>query len=217
LRRLREAAGLRTVPVEVCDAEGGYAGRGFGVEMVPFAEFLEGCVDGGGGGGGGGGALRYLAQHDLFSQVPALRCDVAVPDYACEGGLGDEPLLQAWLGPMGTVSNLHWDRARNILVQVAGAKWFRLFPPAAGPALHAAPPPLGNTSALPVEALRDPVPGSCGAGGAKWARDFPLYAAGGAGAPLEGTLLPGDALYIPPGWWHALEALTPSFSVSCWW
>jgi hypothetical protein len=223
VRHLHEAAGRRTVPVEVCDAGGGYMGGGFCIKMMPFADFLDACVGGdggsgggaGGGGGGGGGGLRYLAQHDIFSQVPALRCDVAVPDYACDG---DEPLLQAWLGPAGTLSNLHWDRAHNILVQVAGAKRFRLFPPAAGAALYAAPPPLDNTSALPADALRAPVPGGEGcAAGQRWEAAFPLYARGAAGAPVEGVLLPGDGLYIPPLWWHALEALTPSFSVSCWW
>ena len=172
----------------------------------------------GAGAGAGGSSLRYLAQHDIFSQIPQLRRDVAVPDYACAGEGAGEPLLQAWLGPAGTVSNLHWDRARNILVQVVGAKRFRLFPPAAGAALHAAPPPLENTSLLPVAALREPVPGGEGcAAGERWAAAFPRYAAGGAGAPIEGVLLPGEGLYIPPGWWHALEALTPSCSVSCWW
>ncbi|KAK2076674.1 hypothetical protein QBZ16_005434 [Prototheca wickerhamii] len=27
----------------------------------------------------------------------------------------------------------------------------------------------------------------------------------------------GDALYIPPGWWHYVKATTTSFSVSFWW
>jgi hypothetical protein len=214
LGRLRALAGRRTVPVELCDE--GYMGGGFAVEMAPLAAFLD-ALAAGGGGGGSGGPLRYLAQHDLFSQVPALRRDVAVLDFACEGGGGGEPLLQAWLGPAGTVSNLHWDRARNLLAQVVGAKRFRLFPPHAAAALHAAPPPLENTSLLPLAALREPAPGGGGGGGGEWAAAFPRYARGEAGAPVEGVLLPGDVLYIPPGWWHTLEALTVSCSVSCWW
>ena len=34
---------------------------------------------------------------------------------------------------------------------------------------------------------------------------------------VDATLTPGDALYIPPGWWHRVSAATPSFSVSFWW
>ena len=28
---------------------------------------------------------------------------------------------------------------------------------------------------------------------------------------------PGDMLFIPPRWWHHVESLTPSFSISFWW
>ena len=34
---------------------------------------------------------------------------------------------------------------------------------------------------------------------------------------IDATLYPGDALYIPPGWWHRVKAATVSFSVSYWW
>lgn len=34
---------------------------------------------------------------------------------------------------------------------------------------------------------------------------------------LEAFLGPGDMLYIPPGWWHHVRSLAPSFSVSFWW
>ena len=34
----------------------------------------------------------------------------------------------------------------------------------------------------------------------------------------QDTLLrPGDMLYIPPGWWHYVQSLSVSFSVSFWW
>ena len=28
---------------------------------------------------------------------------------------------------------------------------------------------------------------------------------------------PGECLYIPAGWWHYIESLTTSYSVSFWW
>jgi len=39
-----------------------------------------------------------------------------------------------------------------------------------------------------------------------------------ADAPFRDCLLrPGQMLYVPPGWWHYVRALTISFSVSFWW
>jgi len=33
---------------------------------------------------------------------------------------------------------------------------------------------------------------------------------------LEGTLLPGDVLFIPKGWWHYLRSSERSISLTCW-
>lgn len=33
----------------------------------------------------------------------------------------------------------------------------------------------------------------------------------------EAILGPGECLYIPLGWWHYVESVTASFSVSFWW
>lgn len=33
---------------------------------------------------------------------------------------------------------------------------------------------------------------------------------------LCATLAPGDMLFFPPGWWHAMRAEETSFSVSMW-
>jgi ribosomal protein L16 Arg81 hydroxylase len=33
---------------------------------------------------------------------------------------------------------------------------------------------------------------------------------------MVATMGPGDMLYIPPGWWHAMRSESESFSVSIW-
>jgi ribosomal protein L16 Arg81 hydroxylase len=33
---------------------------------------------------------------------------------------------------------------------------------------------------------------------------------------ISATLEPGDLLFFPPGWWHAMRSEDPSFSVSMW-
>ena len=48
----------------------------------------------------------------------------------------------------------------------------------------------------------------------KQARAFPAF----SGAPFSDAVLePGDALYVPPGWFHYVQSVTSSFSVSFWW
>ena len=46
---------------------------------------------------------------------------------------------------------------------------------------------------------------------------FPRYAEAAATAQ-QATLEPGDAIYIPYHWWHAVDSLEPvSFFVNYWW
>ena len=71
----------------------------------------------------------YLAQHQLFEQIPSLRKDIMTPDY-CSLLLSDEEddpnaasvATNAWFGPAGTVSPLHNDPFHNLLAQVVGSK-----------------------------------------------------------------------------------------------
>lgn len=163
--------------------------------------------------------VGYLAQHALLEQVPALAADVLLPDYCSlstepdsdeeEGEGGDArgrerpaPRANVWLGPGGTVSPLHYDPEHNLLAQVVGTKYVRLYAPEEGPRLYPHTDGLHKVSSQ----IRD-------------VHDvdhdrFPLF----AGARyLDCWLRAGDMLYIPPRWWHYVESLQPSCSVSFWW
>ncbi|KAK9321485.1 hypothetical protein V1517DRAFT_326249 [Lipomyces orientalis] len=79
----------------------------------------------------------YLAQHDLLLQVDPLRADILTPDLIHSATFGRRDtsatkmtLLNAWVGPAGTISPLHTDPHDNILVQVVGYKYVRLYPAA---------------------------------------------------------------------------------------
>ncbi|APA09111.1 hypothetical protein SS1G_03005 [Sclerotinia sclerotiorum 1980 UF-70] len=178
----------------------------------------------------------YLAQHNLFSQIPTLRNDIRIPDYcytspppphpSCSPSLKekyaqtrelDEPLLNAWFGPPGTISPLHTDPYHNILAQVVGRKYLRLYPPRETPRLYARGVEEGgvdmsNTSAVDIGVL-------AGWDGSETEqenerRKFPMVK---EARHWDCVLEEGEVLYIPVGWWHYVRGLSTSFSVSFWW
>ena len=125
LEYLRGVAGGRTVPVEL----GQYSADAFSQRLLTLSAFIDEHVV-----APRGSRVGYLAQHELLTQVPELADDVGVPDYCLE-----EPVVNAWFGPGGTVSPLHYDPQHNLLAQVVGAKLVRLFAAADSVAPHALP------------------------------------------------------------------------------
>ncbi|RZB74442.1 lysine-specific demethylase JMJ30-like [Glycine soja] len=190
---LLRVAGDRTVPVEVGK---NYLCTEWKQELITFSEFLQriksdSCSPGG---------PTYLAQHPLFDQINELRKDIFIPDYCFTGG-GELRSLNAWFGPAGTVTPLHHDPHHNILAQVVGKKYIRLYSsslseelsPHSGTMLH-------NSSQVDLDDMDE--------------KKFPKV------QDLEFVdciLEEGEMLYIPPKWWHYVRSLTTSFSVSFWW
>ena len=126
------------------------------------------------------------------------------PEY-CALGDGDVHSVNAWLGPPGTVTPLHTDPHPNLLCQVRGVKYVRLYPPSETPRMYPHQSGL-NTNSSRVDLRR--------AGCASFHSDFPEFE---RACGHECALQPGDALFIPPGWWHYVEACSASVSVSFWW
>ncbi|KAL1594611.1 hypothetical protein SLS60_010372 [Paraconiothyrium brasiliense] len=186
----------------------------------------------------------YLAQHDLFAQIPSLRADIAVPDFCYTAPAPPlsnpshvkdvqelaDPLLNAWFGPADTISPLHTDPYHNILAQVVGYKYVRLYAPAETPRLYprgteADGVDMSNTSCVDLEGAMEAWPEiSCwghrdGGGGDEGEEQQvrELYGGFREARYVEGVLGPGECLYVPVGWWHYVRSLTASFSVSFWW
>ena len=201
--------GRRLVPVELGRS---YIDDDWNQTIIPFSEFLDRYVSRSDIG------LAYLAQHDLFAQIPSLRNDIYIPDlcYSSPPVTNgkpvvqlEEPLLNAWFGPAGTISPLHTDPYHNILCQVVGKKYVRLYSPDQTSSLYPRDIEDGidmsNTSRIPLELIEM----SMGADD-----DFPLF---DEAQYIETILYEGDSLYIPAGWWHYVRSLSISFSVSFWW
>ncbi|KAM3598485.1 uncharacterized protein V6R79_018634 [Siganus canaliculatus] len=192
---LRSVAGCRTVPVEVGSR---YTDEEWSQTLLTVNEFIDRYIlnkD-------GGKAVGYLAQHQLFDQIPELKEDIRLPDYCCLGeGDEDNITINAWFGPGGTVSPLHQDPQQNFLAQVVGSKYIRLYSPEDTDKLYPHQSQLlHNTSQVEVENPDT--------------ERFPEFAQ----APYQECVLqPGDVLFIPVRHWHYVRSLELSFSVSFWW
>ena len=142
----------------------------------------------------------YLGSTELEGSFPGLR---KMNDL----GLGaQDPLVSLWLGNRARVS-AHFDLPDNIACVVAGRRRFTLFPPEQVGNLYIGPldlTPAGQPVSLVDVANPDLV-------------RFPRFAQALDHAQTA-ELLPGDAVFIPSQWWHAVEALEPiSALVNFWW
>ncbi|KAF7716091.1 Uncharacterized protein PECH_006548 [Penicillium ucsense] len=297
--------GRRLVPVEVGRS---YTDEEWGQKIMEFGEFLDkyvfqGELDFGkkhphgtsqpeehGENGQGEVEIGYLAQHDLLSQVPALRKDIGIPDWCYIDPPGPErgtplystmkrqepssasasharssasetaredapratnspendsdedslmkcpkdPIINTWMGPSWTISPLHHDSYHNVLVQVVGAKYIRLYSPhtpasqihprgeewvashdekESQPVTDGEPAKrlidMSNTSKVDVSAIElSPAEAD------QWEEMWPGFMS----APyVETVLKEGECLYIPLGWWHYVRGLKAGVSVSFWW
>ncbi|KAA8549559.1 hypothetical protein F0562_001423 [Nyssa sinensis] len=195
---LKRVAGYRTVPVEVGR---NYLHPEWKQELITFSQFLEriqsnDCTSAG---------PTYLAQHPLFDQIQELRKDIIIPDYCFAGG-GELRSLNAWFGPAGTVTPLHHDPHHNILAQVIGKKYIRLYPASLSEELYPhTESMLSNSSQkmmlkVDLENIDE--------------KEFPKVQ---ELEFMDCILEEGEMLYIPPKWWHYVRSLTKSLSVSFWW
>jgi len=129
-------------------------------------------------------------------------------------GFGDENMLHAlpgvvpnfWLGNALTVP-VHHDHPYNLACVVAGRRRFTLF----------APDQVGNLYIGPLEHTPSGAPISVVHPGAPDFERYPRYRAALAARRVV-ELAPGDALYIPPLWFHQVEALEKvNLLVNYWW
>lgn len=120
---------------------------------------------------------------------------------------GFEPITQPrfWIGARGQFVALHNDPFRNMIALFAGRKRVLLFPPEELPHLYPAPfdKRIGGAIASLVDVFEPDV------------RTFPLFEK--ALEQLKVAILePGEFLYMPPLWWHAVEGEGFNVGLNCW-
>jgi ribosomal protein L16 Arg81 hydroxylase len=102
--------------------------------------------------------------------------------------------LFLWFGPAGSVTPLHHDTMNVLLAQVLGRKLITLIPSFE---THLVYNHIGVYSAVDCEAP-----------------DYDRYPLFRDASRVEVLLEPGEALFIPVGWWHHVRSLDVSISVS---
>lgn len=195
LTYLLNAAGNRNVPIEIGN---NYTTEDWSQQLMKIRDFLQrqfGEIS-----LGNQPVLEYLAQHELFNHVPALKDDIICPPYCRLGEEADKVDIKAWLGPQGTISPMHYDPKHNFLCQVFGTKKIILASPDDSEYLYPHGDIFSNTSQVNAENLDF--------------REFPLTR---NAKFYHLTLQEGECLYMPPKWWHYIRAESKSFSVSFWW
>ena len=134
----------------------------------------------------------YVIAKNAALRRPGLRSlldDIVLPPEFFGDSLTPDR-MGLWIGPAGTHTPLHHDGDDSMFCQVLGRKRIRLAPPESLPLLERSRGVYSHWD--PGDALEPDAPE----------------------AMLEVVLAAGEALFIPSGWWHQVDALDPSISVS---
>ncbi len=157
---------------------------------------------------------EQVLRYGRFPASPAVAAQSALirdclPGFSAENPfslLDSSVLPRIWLGNRITTP-AHVDEWNNIGCVVAGRRRFTLFPPEQIANLFIGPLDFAPTGApMSLVSLRAP--------------DFERFPGfrEALAAALVAELGPGDAIYIPPLWWHHVESLEPfNVLVNYWW
>lgn len=154
----------------------------------------------------------YIAQAQIADLPQQLRDDLPTPELVLKAGKGDVYDANIWIGTPPTFTPLHKDPNPNLFVQLLSSKKVRIFEPRKGQAIFAAV--RRKIGASPTAAFR-------GEEMMQGRERVELKEAVWDPANLEGhevTVRPGDALFIPKGWWHSIKSEGDGLNASAnWW
>lgn len=158
--------------------------------------------------------IEQLARYSQFEAPPSVAIqsallDDCLPPFAQQNvapALPPQVRPRIWLGNTITTP-AHFDESHNLACVVGGARRFTLFPPEQianlyiGPLDFApTPTPISMVNFREPDLVRHP--------------RFPLAMQ----AALVAEMAPGDALYIPPLWWHHVQSTgVLNLMVNYWW
>lgn len=165
----------------------------------------------------------YLAQHSLPSLPQVLRDDLPTPELVEGAGRGDVYDSSLWLGKAPTYTPLHRDPNPNMLLQIAGRKVVRMFPPDIGEGIfehvrrfvgagqsdarfRGEEMMQGQEREVLYELVWGEKEGKWRLNDQRSRTGSPQYSAISRYA-TEATLGTGEAIFIPKGWWHSVRGV----------
>jgi hypothetical protein len=154
---------------------------------MPFGQYVALVRD-----GGGGNDFYMTANNDGHNRQPLRELMADLPPLADYLAPGRDGFF--WFGPAGTITPFHHDLTNNFMLQIAGRKRVRLIAPCDTPKVYNQRHCFSQVDGRAIDLAR-----------------FPLM----AGVPvLDCVLAPGEILFLPVGWWHFVEALDVTITVS---
>jgi ribosomal protein L16 Arg81 hydroxylase len=158
---------------------------------VRMRDFVTSVLD------GSAGNNQYLTANNHALKQPALAPlldDIgSLPDFLFDRSrLPNESLL--WMGGEGVITPVHHDTMQLMHTQIVGQKRWQLVSPLQTPLMYNH---IGVFSKLKFDA-----------------DDEVLYPLSKQLRIIDVIVKPGETLFVPVGWWHHVETLTPSISLS---
>ena len=160
------------------------------MEIVPlkFKDYIEKVIS--------QETKSYLAVFHLFKAFPQLKEHI---NYENVKKNSVHCNILSWIGPKGAITGFHADWSENINISIKGKKNFYLVSPKYNEFMYPSKK-FERATILSNVNLKDVDENK-----------FPLFKK----AKITKVILEeGDALYIPRGWWHYAESLTPTINVS---
>jgi hypothetical protein len=156
----------------------------------------------------------YIAQAQIADLPKQLQDDLPVPRIVKEAGKGDIYDSNIWMGMPPTYTPLHKDPNPNLFLQLVSRKVVRLFEPDVGLRIFRTVQEDIGQQASSVFRGEEMMEGP--------ERDALNRAVWGEESKREGLEVivhPGEALFIPKGWWHSIKSAGPdSVNASVnWW
>ncbi len=141
-------------------------------------------------------AVGHLKEFDLLRNFPALLHDVDLrPHFPSKAVVSS----QAWIGPAHARTGLHHDLLDNLAFTIRGRKRFHLAPPGTVESLRLVSKKFDRWAKLSQVGVDELMATPC----AKVTNAVQVI-----------DLAPGDALFVPRGWWHEVVNLEASILLS---
>lgn len=186
-----------TAPVEwlqYTQAPGGRVERVGKVQRMTLREYIQQLR------GPASHEAGYLIGKDLLLSLPALREDLQFPEYEAVSRLTEQLFF---MGPAGSFTQLHLDRAHNLHAVLAGRKRWQLYPPSMDAQLK--PAALDHPWSVVSEYDLAPTYGR------------PEQLPNGLAPAYDFVLEAGEILFLPYGWWHRVLTLENAIATNLWW